>query len=250
MSQGRFARPCRNAVSIDGPARNVVAARAHGDPQCRRRRSGPDGPRHRARDGSRRPRHHPRQGHAWRSRRATRPAREAAPEGGRARQAERGRSRGAPRAPALDDAPPRPRRRRPRDRVDRRGVGGQAGLLRAPRRRRAGAGDLRDQHLDADRGRHRLGHQATRALHRAPLLQPRARHEAGRGGAEPQDVARDGRDLRRLRQAARQGAGGGRRLDGLHREPAPRPVHGGCDRVPRFDEIFARFRNSNHCDEQ
>src|SRR5947199_9072858 len=33
----------RVAVPIDGPARNVLAAGAHGDPQWRRRRGGADG---------------------------------------------------------------------------------------------------------------------------------------------------------------------------------------------------------------
>src|SRR5262245_19737394 len=123
-------------TSTEGVSRN-------GESQDRCSRCGSDGPRDRAggRAGGVRDLHG--EGNTGTARRSAREGGEAAPEGGREGQAHGRRSRRAPRPPALDDASPRPRRGRSRDRVDRRGAGGQAGALHATRRRRAGTGDTR-----------------------------------------------------------------------------------------------------------
>src|SRR2546427_5914468 len=54
---------------------------------------------------------------------------------------------------------------------------------------------------------------------------PISRHEVDRGSAGPEDVGGDGGELRRVRPAARQGAGRGRRRDRLHREPPRSEEH-------------------------
>ena len=59
------------------------------------------------------------------------------------------------------------------------------------RRRRSDPGD---EYLLASRYRHGRGYQAARPRHRVPLLQPGARHEAGRAGAHRRYRRRRGRD--------------------------------------------------------
>ena len=148
------------------PGTSAGGGSAHGDSQHRRPRRGTDGARHRpgGRTGGLRDVHG--QGDAGPSRCAARPGREAAPEGRREGQAHRGRSRRIARSPPLDHPPPRPGRRRPGDRVDRRGAAREARALLAARRRREGRRHLRDQHVDPDGGRARRRDAPAGALRR------------------------------------------------------------------------------------
>ncbi len=93
------------------------------------------------------------------------------------------------RPPLGDGRPRRPRRLRHRGRGDRREPRREAQDLRRPRRGGEARGDLRQQHLVAHHHPDRHVHQAAGPVRGAPLLQPGAGDEAGRGGAHPADLA-------------------------------------------------------------
>ena len=109
--------------------------------------------------------------------------------------------------------------RRHRDRGGVRGNGHQeAGVRRARQARQAERG-ARHQHLLSRRRRDRADHQAADSSARHAFLQPRQRDEAAGDRARQGDGARRARDRDGGRPQDRQGAGGGRRLPRLRRQP-------------------------------
>ena len=89
----------------------------------------------------------------------------------------------------------------------------------------------RDQHLDARHRRHRRQHHPARTGGRHALLQSGARHEAARERARPAHLRADAHHGHGARHAARQGAGAGRQLRRLHRQPHAHVLRG-AGRVP------------------
>ena len=121
-------------------------------------------------------------------------------------QAGGGGARRGGRPPLRHGRPRGARRLRHRGRGDRREPGGEAEDLRRPRRGGEEGRDLRQQHLVADHHPDRDVHQAAGPVRGAPLLQPGAGDEAGRGGAHPAHLGRELRPRLRVRPLARQGA--------------------------------------------